>query len=308
MKFNVRRGNVQTPNSLDVRLYNVSDNTAKALMLGNLRGTQPAGVVDQSPEFKNITLSAGYRNAQNGLIFQGAIIQCRYGRESPADTYLDIRAADGDSAYNYAVINTNLVAGSTPTQQLNVITKAAGVSQGFIPILSTQQLPRGKVFFGMVRDSARDHAQTQGANWSIEDGQYQMTKQTQFVPDQVVVLNSATGMINWPEQTANGIHVRSLLNSNLKIGRVIQIDNKSILNFQFPLDVPSQPNLALVPRTDADGYYVVWFAEHTGDTRGNEWYTDVICLRADTNEINNLLQAGRLTAAGINNIVVKPYG
>jgi hypothetical protein len=29
---------------------------------------------------------------------------------------------------------------------------------------------------------------------------------------------------------------------------------------------------------NADGNYYVMWANHTGDTRGNAWYTDIICL------------------------------
>lgn len=310
MKFVVKRGDIQTPNSMDIRIYNPSDQTVKALLQGNLRGTQPAGViVPHSPEFSIITLQAGYQNAQFGLVFQGTIIQCRFGRENQADTYVDIRAADGDEAYNYAVINQSLAVGyNSPTQQLAAITAAMGVPGGYIGPMTSIQLPRGKVFWGMARDAARDHAKTQNSNWSLQDGQYQLVPLTTYVPGDIVVLNSATGMINWPEQTANGIHIKCLLNASIRIGRVVQIDNSSILNFQFPLDQPSQSSLGFVPRKDADGFYVVWVAEFTGDTRGQEWYTDLVCLRANPQEVPQFIQQKQAKPAPASAVVVNPYG
>jgi hypothetical protein len=305
-KFTVRRGDIQTPNSVDVRIYNVSDNTAKQLM----QGMGAAGVVPGSGEFAQLSLSAGYQNSsQYGLVFQGTIVQVRRGRESPADTYVDIRAADGDEAYNFAVINQTLAAGSTPGQHIGAVATALGVQQGYIPPLPETQLPRGKAVYGMARDVMRDIARTHDLNWSIQDGKLQAVPLAAYMPGPVTVLTSATGMIGWPEQTANGIHVKALLNPNIRIGGVVQIDNKSILAYQFPLGVLDQQiQKDLVPRVDADGYYVVYVAEHTGDTRGNEWYTDMVCLNTDPTVIPDFL-LNKFTApppAGAE--VVNPYG
>lgn len=304
-KFTVRRGDLQTPNTLDVRIYNVSDALAKGLLVGNNQ-TQ---AVTNSAEFSQISLSAGYENAQFGLLFQGSIIQVRLGRESQADTYVDIRAADGDSAYNFAVVNTSLAAGSTPAQHVNVNAAAMNLPQGFAAQLPATALPRGKVFFGLARDSMRQVAQANGVNWSIQNGQMQTVSLQQFVPGEVTVLNSASGMIGWPEITANGIHVRVLMNPNIKIGGVVQIDNKSVLEYLLPTGLDFNIAQAVVPRVDADGYYVTWIAEHTGDTRGQEWYTDLICLAVDQ---SILLQSGilnKFTVAPAPSVrVVNPYG
>ncbi|MGC8165472.1 hypothetical protein ACP3WT_28400, partial [Salmonella enterica] len=61
-------------------------------------------------EFTRIVLQAGYAG-NYGIIFDGSVKQVRRGRENQTDTYLDITAADGDSAYNFAVVNTSLAAG-----------------------------------------------------------------------------------------------------------------------------------------------------------------------------------------------------
>jgi hypothetical protein len=96
--FTVRRGDISTPNSADIRIYNLNPDTANAI------GTR---------EFKRVTLKAGYPG-NFGLIFSGEIKQVRIGRESATDTFVDISAADGDSAYNYSAMALTLAAGSTP--------------------------------------------------------------------------------------------------------------------------------------------------------------------------------------------------
>ena len=132
-KFEVHRGDVQTPNWASIRVYNLSDATVKAL---------------HTKEFSQVTLKAGYAG-NFGIIFQGTLkYRCR-GHETNVDSYLDLIAADGDSAYNFAVVSTSLAAGSEPTDHLFAIANAtseygvtAAASQ---PPLNTNSLPRGKV-------------------------------------------------------------------------------------------------------------------------------------------------------------------
>ena len=88
-----------------------------------------------------------------------------------------------------------------------------------------------------------------------------------------------------PEQTQNGIHMRLLLNPSIRIGQLVKLDNASAINrYRYGLDIQSQASNALIStsiKTNADGLYYVMVADHTGDTRGNEWYTDLTCLAVD---------------------------
>ncbi|MNL88986.1 hypothetical protein D3C87_2190510 [compost metagenome] len=49
------------------------------------------------------------------------------------------------------------------------------------------------------------------------------------------------------------------------------------------------------------------FAEHSGDTRGNEYYTDVICLAADVTDLPNFF-IDKAAVPPENVIVVKKFG
>nr|WP_318234757.1 hypothetical protein [Cupriavidus sp. CV2] len=377
--FDIRRGDLQTPNSARVRVFNVGPETARRVQ----------------KEFTRVVLQAGYAG-NYGIIFDGNIKQVRRGRVSQTDTYLDITAADGDSAYNFAVVNTTLAAGSTVADHVGVCTKAMepyGVGPGYTPwgqqsakpaaadiaaqqakvdaakkaiddhmaewrnllaqgkqfeglgdgaaangdqagarayylqakdcidragvMLTTvkmhdtptynaelakldqmkaaaaaqdapattsQGLPRGKVMFGMARDFMRLAAKTTQTVWSIQDGNIVIVPETSYRPSEIPVITSATGMVGLPEQTQNGIRVKMLLNPNVKISQLIKIDNASIQRFEFSLNVLQQQDagrIALQNKLQDDGFYYVMVAEHTGDTRGNDWYTEIVCLAAD---------------------------
>lgn len=379
-RFDIRRGDLQTPNSARVRVYNVSDNTAQKI----------------EREFTRLVIQGGYEG-NYGILFDGSVVQIRRGRDNQTDTYLDITAADGDSAYNFAVVNATLAAGSTSADHVAAACTAMnpyGVSLGYAPWgkpaqakptaddIAAQQaavdaakktvddntnkasdlvsqgiqlrkqgdaaaaagdsaaarqyylqakalndqagsvltgvnkvdlprynseldklkaikeaatqpdtpsaamsgLPRGKVMFGMARDLLRVAAKTQSMVWSIQDGKLQMNPETSYVPGDIPVISAATGLVGLPEQTQNGITVKMLLNPSIKIGRLIQLDNKSIQRYEFGLSIPDQAKKSLIEEQNKlqdDGFYYVMVAEHTGDTRGNDWYTEVICLSVD---------------------------
>lgn len=292
--FRVQRGDLQTPNSLRARVYNVSETTRQRI----------------EKEFSRIVLQAGYAG-NFGIIFDGTIKQVRRGRESQTDTYLDITAADGDSAYNFAVVNTTLAAGSTLSDHVRASCSAMnpyGVTQGYTPDLPNNPLPRGKVMFGMARDFMRGAARTAQAVWSIQDGKVQLVPETSYMPGDIPVITAETGMVGLPEQTQNGITIKMLLNPYIKISRLIQIDNRSIQRYEYSLNVEQQAQnerIAEQAKLQDDGFYYVMTAEHYGDTRGNDFYTDVICLAADATVLPDAFRT-RQTVLPDN--VIKKFG
>jgi len=269
-RFAVRRGDTQTPNTADIRVYNVSENTAQAI----------------EKEFARVVLQCGY-DGNFGIIFDGQIKQVRRGRESTTDTFIDITAADGDSAYNFAISAITLEAGSTPNDHIDALLSSMakrGVGRGYIPDFAGNPLPRGKVLFGMTRDELRKVAANTSTNWSIQDGKINMVPLTAYIPGEVPVLTAQTGVIGLPEQTQNGIKLKTLLNPNLKIGQAVRLDNASIQRFRYNLAINQGAENLKSSRSNKinkDGMYYVMIADHVGDTRGQEWYTDLYCLAID---------------------------
>lgn len=289
--FTVKRGDMQTPNSLDARIYNVKPATANMI---------------SKNEFTSISLSAGY--ASNvGLLFKGSIVQFRQGRVNQLDSYVDITAADSDEAYNYATISTTAPAGTSAGDVAKLLqgamaAKAGGqpITLGYAPNFPDSKLVRGQVLFGLARDACRDFALDQNCKWSLQDGALTFIPWTSFISGgPIPVISVATGLINVPEQTQAGINIRILLNSTIKVGQLIKLDSQ-INQFRFNLDLPSQatnPGIALQNKTDQRGLYYVMVANHTGDTRGQNWYTDLVCLAADAT-LTNVDQANALLATG----------
>lgn len=277
--FAVKQWDLQTPNNAVIRAWNVADHTAELVR----------------SEFTRVLLQAGYEDGPSGTIFDGSIIQAFRGRENATDTYLTIVAGDGDQAYNFAVVNRSLAAGSTAGDRHAALVGAMGehgVSQGYTPHLPSAGLPRGRVLFGMARDHLADLADSTETKWSIQNGKVDLVPLTGVVPGEAVVLSAATGMIGIPEQTQDGIRVRCLLNPEIKMGRAIQIDNASINRAQLSVSLQGQISNAFLPRVSDDGFYRVIVAEHVGDTRGQEFYTDITAIALDDGVTPGLVAKG----------------
>lgn len=283
VEFVVRRTDLQTPNSCDVRIYNLSRATLNKIQ----------------NEFSQIQLKAGYEGTFD-LVFNGTIKQRRQGRLDQIDTYIDITAADGDEAYNFAPLSVSMAAAQTNPaslaavlfQQLKALAAVKSeqtiesgfqLTQGYAPKWPSNALPRGRVFYGQTRDELRDFAAANGVQWSIQDGALTFVPYKSYIPGTVPVIGPGTGLIGVPEQQQDGIHFRTLLNPLIKIGQLVKLD-ATVNLFRFDLSYLSQTdNLALRQsiKLNGDGMYYVLNVTHSGDTRGTEWYTDAICLAVD---------------------------
>jgi hypothetical protein len=300
--FTVRRGDMQTPNSLDARIYNVKPATANLI---------------SKNEFTQVSLSAGYATSSLGLLFKGSIKQFRQGRVNQLDSYVDITAADGDSAYNYATIAQTIPAGSKPgSVGAAIVARLAAVgnqpiSQGYQPNFPETKSVRGQVLYGMARDECRDFALQNNCKWSIQDGAVTFIPWTSYVQQggAVPVISVGTGLIGVPEQTQQGINIKTLLNANYKVGTLVRLDSQ-INQFRFGLDTQSQINnasIALQNQTNQQGLYYVMVANHTGDTRGQNWYTEMTCLSVDATLTNTNQQNALLTTLP-SDAVIQRYG
>lgn len=265
IQFMVRNGSVQTLKQADISIFNLSDSTAKQI----------------EDEFTQVQLQAGY-GGNLSTIFNGTICWVYRGRLNATDSFVRIIAQDGDEAYNFAVVNQTLSAGWDPSTVYSALSQSLspyGVTKGYTSI-SGNPSPRGKVLFGMARDHLRCLADSQKAGWGIEDGALNVVPYATVMPGTVTVLNAQTGMIGVPEQTIQGLIVRCLLNPDIRSFGKLQIDNSAITSLTVKQQLTGS-DVVVVPSKDWDGFYVAHCVTHQGDTRGNEWQTEAICIAVD---------------------------
>lgn len=266
--FAIKKTDGQTPNTANIRVYGLNSDTRNRIQT----------------EYTDVLLQAGYE--QNfGVVFTGTAKKVIKGSDNNTDPFLEIQAADGDTAYNFSTVNATISAGASQRDQIDQIAKvmkAKGVQTGSVQVDDTQKLPRGKVMYGMSRDYMRQSSSSGGSSWTIQNGVLQVIPLTGVLPDQAVVLNSGTGLIGRPEQTNTGIKFRCLLNPFILVGGSLQIDQKDIQEAQAETDPASTKKDKDAPATiEADGFYRVITLSYTGDTRGTDWYCEGEALDID---------------------------
>jgi hypothetical protein len=277
-RFSTQADDEESPNNANIRVYNLSPSLIKSI----------------KGEFSRVRVQAGYGD-NFGLIFEGSIRQYRIGRENMTDTYLDILAADGDEAYNFAMVSQSMAAGSTGMDRIQAVIlamKKQGVDLGKVVVPDFGGTnPRGKVLWGLGKQLMRDEVRSVEATWSIQNGKVNIIALDKYLPGQAVVLTSSTGLIGRPEQTQDGIMAKCLLNPKIEVGGLVKIDNASINQtsfvnngFESSQGIPYNTwgnGYKMLADVSSDGVYRVFVAEHEGDTRGTPFYTNLTLLAVD---------------------------
>lgn len=264
VRFQVKNANVQTLKTAEIQVFNMKDDLAKLIQ----------------NEFTRVELSAGYAG-NLGLIFQGEITMVRRGKENATDTFIEIQAQDGDKAFNWATSSWPLAKGYLPDDLYKRCLQDLapyGISAGYKPEFTKNASVDSITVHSQTRDVLRNLADGQKCSWGIEDSKLLFTPLKGYIPGTVPSLNSASGLIGTPQQTLGGLVVRCLLNPAIRAGGQINVDNQSIAT----LNLTSKYQKAdIVPSIDNDGAYKAFQVIHTGDSRGNAWYTECVCAAID---------------------------
>lgn len=278
-QFQTSQQDEEGPDNCSLRIWNLSDETMQSARA----------------EYAKVVLQAGYEGGPFGVIFQGTIKQFRIGKEPDGvSTFLDVLAADGDLAYNFSVVSRSMAAGTTASERIAAsvqVMEKNGASLGQLLIPSTGGvLPRGKVLFGLARGIIRSEVQNQGATWTISGGKVNVVPLDGYLPGEAVVLTADTGLIGRVDQTEDGMRCRCLMNPKLVVGGLVKIDNASINQTEASgeagiagaqLAFNKYAGLQRFASVSADGLYRIYVAEYVGDTRGNDFYVDLVALEVD---------------------------
>lgn len=280
--FETTQKDASTPNVARIGIFNLTDKT-----------TSPAFFTG-----KTVTLSAGYASGPIYVLFKGQIRQARNLRADVTDKVLAILATDGSEPRNYAVVNKTLSAGHTHYDRVMACfepMKALGIGLGFIDkaALSKVKFPRGAALFGNAKDWLRQTAAATKTSWSIQNGKLQILSNDKPLPGGAIVLNSKTGLVGLPIQTIQGIEGVALLNGQIVPGCTVKIDQKSIQQAEFDPSVTGAPNNAQLERfgISTDGTYKVFYVGHTGDTRGEPFFTSFIAVATSAGSITPAMAA-----------------
>lgn len=229
-------------------------------------------------EGANITLEAGYENGNYGVIFKGVIIQPIRGKTNGTDYYIKFVCLSEDHFWNLGFIdgvvavNTKRkelikqVLRSSYTQNDMQVDESAEIDTNVVDGSNTA-LERPKILFGNPREIIRNAAKMSNVAAYIEEDQLKFMSFNEELPKTMHSVNVATGMIGSPIQSNEYLTVKVLMNSSIRLGDYIHIDNSKVA-IQQMRDIKDITYLL-----DFDGIYKVVGMTYEGDSRGNAWYT-----------------------------------
>ncbi len=270
-------------------------------------------ITNFSPDFQQViqkgdtvTLEAGYENPGAGLLFSGRVFQPIWERSSETDYKLWLHCFLGLYEDEHGLVSLQLGSNNaqiTQAQAVHAVAKAAGIpclDKNLDPILSTVTMPRGKPFFGRARQFFNQIALSNhlpgcwiapdGVHISAMDAPIGEAPGLIFAPPYSSTAKSGVGsttgltkytLIGSPSQTFEGANFRLLLDTDISIGQLVQIN--AILN-KVPMMPWQQPILI-----DKDGLFIVGGLRHTGDSRGQEWYTDVVAVTRPWSKLRGVI-------------------
>ncbi|RGX53195.1 hypothetical protein DWV16_17240 [Anaerotruncus sp. AF02-27] len=253
--FKIERTMNAQPNLCEVSIFNLTPELQNTIIAQNDR----------------VIVEAGYEGPQYGVIFDGQILQTLSERENQVDFKLTLVGLDGANFMSAGMICGSYAAGATRRQIVqDSISKVTAPAQtgNISPEFGNNGLSRGKVMFGLAGDYYRQMAQTDGALMYIDDGKVNLIRASDLPPGEVVNLTPTSGLIGTPSQTQYGVNAKSLLNPRLKINSLVRISSEYVQQARAQIGQYNRP-------LDSNGLYRIIKVTHTGDTRGQNWYTDI---------------------------------
>lgn len=280
-----------------------------------------------TPEIQNIllnatwvTLKAGFQTGPtlSSIIWDGPILQVLFDREEVVDFRVTLHCVANplvmEDIVSFAMgpfaSQAQLVAKMASEIDLPPITAANGTLSTYASqALSAKQYPRGNTVFGKAGKYLSQIADDQFiTTWRDGDKAYmsQIGSDGQSVSPNYIyspplppnvtasLPNGVTGsIIGTPRQTQFGVIFTVLLDPRLKVKNpplVVQLVRTLITQ------IPVAPGQTAASPMSANLNFFVAQVRHVGDSRGNEWYTEVTGY--GTTYAENLLDGNFAAIAG----------
>lgn len=244
VQFRVRKDIRRTPNTCDVTITNLASSTRTDLE------TKPL----------NVQLEAGYDDVYR-FMFLGDLRFAMTKMDGP-NWHTLLQLGDADCHYRWARMNKSY--GSNTS--VKTIVNDAAKSMGLALPKNVQDDPaldevfkHGELAFGPTRDQLTRFLAPYGYSWSIQNGQLRVLRDDRTHADTYKEISEEYGMIGSPE-----------FGSPPKSGKPPHMTVNMLL---YPEINPGDK--VLLTSKVKTGFFRVDLVEHSGDTHGQEWNTQL---------------------------------
>ena len=265
----------------DVTVYNLNDPTMQNLLFNAVW----------------LTLEAGYQSGPSisSIIWDGPVLQVLFDREDVVNLTMRFNCLAGPWLIEEQFVNLSV---GQMSSQLQLVSKMIEQTNGNLgeqvsekaqSLLSAKQYPRGKTIFGKVSKFIAEMSDDNFLNTWITSGNQQYMSEL-YNPSISVAPNLTYGpplppgqtssntdttitrsILGVPKQSTFGCIFTVLLDPRLKVQLpplLVKLDQTVIQQLKI------QYGQVLTP-LDQSGLFVAAQVRHYGDTRGNDWHTEV---------------------------------
>ena len=278
--FRIEKHAIQVPVYSEITVYNLTGETESTIIKQGMQ----------------VIVEAGYEKGQYGPIFNGQIFQPIRVRENFVDYKLTLHCIDGYEKLSNNLINQTIGANSSAADRLKILSEKSDVP---IPLsyvirdLKLDRLPRGKTFFGEPKRYFSQIADDNNAAWYMIDGKMAVSRITDVSADEALVITPTTGLVGTPQQIQDGMAFRCLLNPSITIS-----PDKPLMHVkidQSQVRIQKVQIRQLQTQLDQNMVCKVIGVTYIGDTRGNDWYCDVIGVNGEAGLLPMFLQDARIS-------------
>lgn len=218
IEFDITKGIESSQNTAQITIWNLTEAHRNAV----------------GRELDDVVLEAGYMppggGSNVGIIFAGQMRDVEHKREGP-DIKTTISCGDGDRAFRRATISKTFPAGTPVQDVVEEIYKqleAEGLKRGEWKF--PEDMPPFKRPYSMCGSCVREMdrlGRSRGFYWSSQNGVMEIVPGDGTIGG-VVLISPETGMVDTPTITDNGVKVSTLLNPEIRPGRRVRIESKTM--------------------------------------------------------------------------------
>lgn len=242
--FKIKKSLEKQPNTAEITVTNLSKDSRS--------GLQKKGV--------KLRFEAGYKDTGLSQFFAGDVRSIDHVREKANwDTIL--KCGDGERAWQYARVNESFKPGTRGADVLKTLGQRMGIELGNLDDKARtvdKVLDAGWSAVGNAATALTNFVDSLGLTVSIQDGKLQILAEDDSLAQSVPDITPQSGLIGSPE-----------MGTPVTKGKPQLLKFKSLL---LPVKCGSKVRLK---SERYDGFVRVEKVEHTGDTHGGDWYTEM---------------------------------
>jgi hypothetical protein len=242
--FKVVRDASPEPNNLELAVYNLSEASRSRF---EAKGSR-------------VAIVAGYRGQLSQL--GSGDVRFAQSMKQGSDWITKVEAGDGERALAHARVSESWRPGTPVSAVVAKAVRALQLDPGNA-LKKAQEIAgefsSGYAQYGTVTRELSTLLEPRGYTWSVQDGRIEILRAAEALPETAPLISPDTGLIGTPEMgtsTKPGakplLKLRTLLQPRLRPKQRFELQSRS-----------------------RSGVFIAEKVTHTGDTFGNDWYTDI---------------------------------